>query len=580
MVHDARTPNPAGQLLAALVGRLAVRGVLIIAALSLLCNLLSLVVPFYNMQVFNRVLPTRDATTLAMLVVGMLVGLVVWGVLDVLRTLAMEALATRLQRRLSLPLLRAVASSGRGSGAVSEALADLDTIRGFIGSADCTAPFDAMWTPVLLLVLMMQHWAYAVMSAASCAILVAINVIGDIVSRRQMRTANEASAAGLRHVADAVNAAEAVQGLGMLPALTRRWQQKNAQAGQLVYRATMRARAVSAAAATLRMAMTGGMVALGLVLAVNGLSSGGAMVAGNMILARLLMPFQQFASTRRHWVDAMAAWHRIRTALENPIPVRYETTMPAPHPRLVVERLVYMLPNADRPLLRGVSFVAEPGESIGIIGPSSAGKSTLVRLIVGMAQATAGGVFLDGTSTFLWEREDFARHCGYVPQSLAVLGETVAMNIASMQAPDMAAVLDAAKRANIHRTIARLPHGYATVVTGGMLSSGQRQRLALARALYHRPGLLVLDEPTSFLDSDGEADMADLLMRLRAEGTTVLVVTHRPALLANVDKVLVLEDGAVSMFGSRQQVLRAVTEPRVRVERAGQTRPAIIQAVS
>jgi ATP-binding cassette subfamily C protein len=301
------------------------------------------------------------------------------------------------------------------------------------------------------------------------------------------------------------------------------------------------------------------------------------MVAGNMILARLLLPFQQFASTRRHWIDALAAWRRIRVALENPVSVRYQSKMSVRNPRLVVERLVHMLPNADRPLLRGVSFVVEPGEAIGIIGPSSSGKSTLLRLVMGMAQPTAGGVFLDGTSTFLWEREDFALHCGYVPQSLALLGETVAMNIARMRTPDMAAVLQAAKRANAHRIIAKLPHGYATVISGGMLSSGQRQRLALARALYHRPGLLVLDEPTSFLDSDGEADLTALLSHLRAEGTTVLMVTHRPTLLANVDKVLVLEDGAVSMFGTRQQVLRSVTQPRVRVERAG---PATLEAVS
>jgi len=580
MSHHPRAPDPAGQLLSALTARLAVRGILVIAALSLVCNMLSLVVPFYNMQVFNRVLPTRDAGTLAMLVIGMVVGLAVWGVLDVLRTLAMEALAGRLQRQLALPLLNVVASNGRGGGAVSEALSDLETVRAFVASADCTAPFDAMWAPVLLMVLLLQHWAYAVMSAVSCVMLVAMNVIGDIASRRQMMAANEASAAALRHIADTVGAADAVQGLGMLPALTRRWEQTNAQAGSLVHRATMRARAVSAIGATLRMAMTGGMVALGLVLAINGLASGGSMVAGNMILARLLMPFQQFAGTRRHWIDAIAAWRRIRVALENPMPVRYETKMPVPRARLVVERLVYMLPNADRPLLRGVSFIAEAGDMIGIIGPSSSGKSTLVRLIMGMVQPSGGGVFLDGSSTFLWEREDFAVHCGYVPQSLALLGETVAMNVARMRTPDTAAVLQAAKRANVHRTIAKLPHGYATVITGGMLSSGQRQRLALARALYHRPGLLILDEPTSFLDHDGEADLAALLVSLRAEGTTVLVVTHRPSLLENVDKVLVLEDGAVSMFGPRQQVLRAVTQPSVRMERAGQTRPAVIEAVS
>ena len=270
----------------------------------------------------------------------------------------------------------------------------------------------------------------------------------------------------------------------------------------------------------------------------------------------------------------------MQAVLDGPVPSRYAHPMPAPAPRLVVERLVYMPQGADRPLLRGVSFAAEPGESIGIIGPSSAGKSTLVRLIMGMLPPSAGGAYLDGTSTFMWEREDFARHVGYMPQGLALLDETVADNIARMGAVDMAAVLAAAKRAGVHRAIAGLPQGYATRISGGTLSSGQRQRVALARALYSRPGLLVLDEPSAFLDRTGEADVLTLLERLRAEGTTVLLVSHRPALLAGVDKLLVLTDGAVSQFGPRAEVLQSLSTPRVRLVRAASEQGAVVSALS
>ncbi len=559
---------PGGRLAATLTRSLAIRGVLCIAALSLVCNIGALAVPLFNMQVFNRVLPTRDTDTLGMLIVGVALCVPAYVVLDSLRILALEAVAAKVTRRLSLPLLRAVAAGGRGAGAGSEALADLEALRGFLATPACTAPFDIMWAPILLLALGLQHWGFAAMGVLCCSILLVMNLLGDAVSRRQMLAANEASATALRRAADSVDAAEAVLALGMLPTLAGRWEARQHRAAGLVHRAMMRARAVSAATGALRLAMTGAMVALGLVLALNGLTSGGSMVAGNMILARLLLPFEQVAATRRSWVDALAAWRRVQAALDGPVPSRYAQPMPAPVPRLVVERLVYMPQGADRPLLRGVSFAVEPGESVGIIGPSSAGKSTLVRLIMGMMPPSAGGAYLDGTSTFLWEREDFARHVGYMPQGLALLDEAVADNIARMGAVDMAAVLAAAKRAGVHRAVAGLPQGYATRIAGGTLSSGQRQRVALARALYSRPGLLVLDEPSAFLDRTGEADLLALLDRLRAEGTTVLLVSHRPALLAGVDKLLVLADGAVSQFGPRAEVLQSLSTPRVRLVRA------------
>ena len=548
--------------------RIAVRGVGSVAALSLLCNVGVLTVPLFNMEVFNRVLTTRDMPTLYVLSTGLLIGLLAWAVLDTLRGLALEALAGQVTRQMSIPLLRAVATGGRGAAGTSEALHDLENLRGFIASPASTAPFDAVWAPMLLGVLLILHWWFAVLGLLCCAVLLGMNVLGDALSRREMLAASDASAAALRQAADAVGAAEAVLGLGMLPTLSQLWQDRQRRAASMVHRAVLRARAVSAATNALRLGMTGAMVALGLMLALDGQASSGAMVASNMLLARLLMPFGTMAATRRRWVDALAAWRRVRTVLEQPVPARYAHAMPAPLPRLAVERLTYIAPHGDRPLLRGVSFTAEPGECIGIIGPSSSGKSTLVRLILGMVPPTAGGVYLDGTSTYLWERADFARYVGYLPQNVALLDETVAENISRLATPDLPAVLRAAKAAGAHRIIASLPHGYATRLAGGILSAGQRQRIALARALYTRPGLLVLDEPSAFLDTKGEAELIALLARLRTDGTTVLLVTHRPALLAGADKLLVLQDGSVTRFGTRAEVMQALATPPVRVLRA------------
>jgi ATP-binding cassette subfamily C protein len=534
--------------------RLATQSLMAIAALAFVCNLGTLAVPLFNMQIFNRVLPTRNLDTLSALAGGLTICLLVWAALELLRSAAQEILAAKFVARLSLPLIQAAALAPRPDLAASEGLIDLEMVRGFLASRSCMAPFDMAWAPVFLLVLLVMHWGLAALALVCMVILIVMNLLGDAVSRRAMLDANQASAAALRGAADGVNAAEAVLALGMLPILTQRWRINQQRAAGLVRRALLRARAVSAATNTLRMAMTGAMVALGLVLALDGLSSSGSMVAGNMILARLLMPFGSIAATRRQWTDAMAAWQRLRAALKQTAPRRNLEALPPPAPRVVVENLGYLPPGADRPLLRGVSFTVEPGEAIAVIGPSSAGKSTLLRLIVGIAPPTAGGVYLDGSSTYLWEREDFAQHVGYVPQRPTLLDESVADNIARMRRHDLREVIAAAKRAGLHRVIAELHAGYSTKVVGNLLSGGQRQRLALARALYGGPKLLVLDEPTAFLDQAGEGHFLALLAELRRDGVTVLLATHRPNLLKAVDKVLVLRDGAVAQFGPAAEI--------------------------
>jgi ATP-binding cassette subfamily C protein len=376
----------------------------------------------------------------------------------------------------------------------------------------------------------------------------------------------------MRDAAAAVRSAEAVLAMDMLPALSRRWDRLHGAAHAEADRAMLRSRAITALTRALRMAMTGTMVTLGLVLVLNGFASSGSMVAGNMILARVLLPFEQISNTWRQWVEALAAWRRLHALLESPAPERYRSPLPRPQGELVVDRLVHIPAGGDRAVLRGVSFSLAPGEVLGIIGPSGAGKTTLLRAILGMQAATAGGVFLDGHQTFLWEREDFARHVGYVPQSLALLDGTVADNISHMQQPDLTQVLAAAVRAGAHAMIAALPNGYATRLAGFTLSGGQRQRIAIARALYGGPRLLILDEPSAFLDQNGEAALCALIARLRDEGTSVILVTHRPALIQAADKLMVLKDGLVDRFGAREAVLSALQGPPVRLVRAGAMR--------
>ena len=385
-----------------------------------------------------------------------------------------------------------------------------------------------------------------------------------------MMAANDATVDAFRDVAGATRSAEAVIAMGMLPTLARRWEQAQDQALSAGTRALLRTRSVTALTRALRSGMTGAMVAIGLVMVLNGYASSGTLVAGNMILARILMPFEQFSGTLRQWSDAASAWRRVRLLLRETVPARYSHALPRPDGHLVIERLVYMPPGSDRAVVRGVSFDVAPGEIMGIIGPSASGKSTLMKLLIGALEPNGGGVFLDGHNTYLWNREDLARHIGYVPQSAVLTEGTVAENIARGGVPELEAVIAAAKRAGVHATIAALPHGYATPIAGSgfTLSAGQRQRVALARALYGSPRLLILDEPNAFLDKDGEAMLAGLLTRLRVEKIGVLISTHRPSVVRSVDKLLVLREGMIEHFGPSEDVLRAMNGPQVRVVRA------------
>lgn len=548
----------------------AIRGGLAMAALSFVCNIGALAVPLYNMEVFNRVMTTHNMNTLMGLSVGVAISVGAYLVLDHLRIAALTVLGDRFARTLSPALLQAASIAGMRSANPMQAIRDAETLRQFIASPMLTAPLDLLWCPVLLLVLFAMGWGFAALAAVFVIVLAGLNLLGDGIARRPMMEANQRSADGFRDVASATRGAEAVVAMGMLPALARRWDRAQNQALSAGTRAQLRSKAITALTRALRSAMTGAMVATGLVLVLNGYASSGSLVAGNMILARMLMPFEQFAGTLRQWGDAAAAWQRVRKLLAEAVPARYPYPLPRPDGNLVVERLMFMPQGADRPILRGISFRVAPGEVIGIVGPSASGKSTLLKLLLGISEPTSGGVFLDGHSTYLWNREDLARHIGYVPQSAVLSDGTVAENIARGCEPDRKAVVAAAKCAGVHDTIADLPHGYATRIAGaGMtMSAGQRQRIALARALYRSPRILILDEPNAFLDSAGEAMLDSLLDRLRKDGVGVLISTHRPSVVRSVDKLLVLNQGVIEHFDAREAVMRALDGPPIRLVRA------------
>jgi ATP-binding cassette subfamily C exporter for protease/lipase/ATP-binding cassette subfamily C protein EexD len=374
------------------------------------------------------------------------------------------------------------------------------------------------------------------------------------------RAQAEARRAG-RFIDANVRNAEVVNALGMLPAVTRRWARLNDAALGEQARAARMGSFFSGFTKFARQFIQLAMLAAGAFLVVAQDVTAGVMIAATILLGRALAPVETLVAGWRNLVEARGAWKRLDQLLKDNPKADPCTELPAPAGKLEAERLIFAFRNGEKPILRGVSFALEPGEALGLIGPSASGKSTLARLVVGVWKPVSGVVRLDGADVAAWPRERLGPHIGYLPQDVELFGGTVAENIARLGEPDAAEVIRAAQRAHVHELILRLPKGYDTDIgeAGQALSPGQRQRIALARALYGKPRLVVLDEPNADLDNEGEEALLGTLQLLKAEGVTLIIIAHRPSLLRGVDKMLVLREGAVERFGARGDVMERVT---------------------
>ncbi|HWX51361.1 MAG TPA: type I secretion system permease/ATPase [Roseomonas sp.] len=527
-------------------------------------NLLQLTVSVYMMQVFDRVLATRNVNTLIFLTIIAVSALLLLAALEAVRGSIMQRVATWIEARVAPEgFERGLEAQLRGRPYRMEALRDLGFCRSWLSSPGALAVYDVPWVPIYLAAIFLLHPVMGFIALGGAALLFALTLLNELTTSDLLKRASTAALLGQRRVDAIARNAEVIDSMGMAPAVMQRWRAATAEALRPQEKAASRAAVMLSVTKFLRLTVQLAILGAGAYLVLQQELTSGASIAGSIIMGRALAPVEQLIGGWKGLVQARQALKRLSAFLMMPRLRPPGLPLPEPTGRLTAERVSYALPGQAVPIIKGVAFGLEAGESLAVIGPSAAGKTTLIRLLIGTMAPSSGTVRLDGADVYTWQREDFGRHLGYLPQDVELFDGTVFSNIARMGDAEPEQVFAAAKLAGCHEMILRLPAGYDTEIgEGGQhLSGGQRQMIGLARALFGSPKLVVLDEPNSNLDGDSEAALQRALDGLKARGCTVVLVSHRPALVQGVDKVLLLKDGAVELFGPRAEVLKRLMAP-------------------
>lgn len=546
---------------------------------SMFINLLMLVPAFYMLQVYDRVVTSGSIPTLVMLTLVMILLMVTMGGLEWVRSRIMVRVSTRMDTLLGHRLYDASFKQALASGgmqASAQPLSDMTGLRQFLTGNGLFAFFDAPWVPIYIAIMFMFHPWFGVMAIIAVIILSTIAVINEKVTSKMLNEANRENMAATQFTSKNLRNAEVVESMGMLGRIRDRWQEKNHKVLALQGIASDRAGILTSLSKTIRLIVQSLVLGLGAYLAVQQEISPGLMIAGSILLGRALAPIDQMIGVWKQFVGARSQYHRLNDILGKIAQEPERMSLPEPVGAVSAENVMIAPPGTRTPVVKGVTFSVEPGDMVGIIGPSAAGKSTLVRAILGIWPTIGGKMRLDGADIFNWKRDELGPHIGYLPQDIELFDGTISENIARFGEVDSDEVVRAARTAGVHELILQLPEGYDTVIgaTGGMLSGGQRQRIGLARALYGNPKLVVLDEPNSNLDDQGEAALAQALEKLRLARVTVFVITHRASVLSQVQKLMVMKEGTILMFGPKDQVLADLNKAAKPLPTTAVARPA------
>ncbi|MGY2288332.1 type I secretion system permease/ATPase [Pseudomonas sp. SDO528_S397] len=534
-----------------------------IGCFTALINVLMLVPSIYMLQVYDRVLSSQNETTLVMLTL-MVVGFFAFiGVLEVIRSFIVIRIGSQLERRFNLQVYKAAFERNlqRGEGHAGQSLGDLTHIRQFLTGPALFAFFDAPWFPVYLFVIFLFNVWLGVLASAGAVLLIALAWLNESLTKKPLSEASGYSQQSTQLATSHLHNAETIQAMGMLAALRTRWFGVHSRFLGLQNKASDTGSIVTSLSKSLRLCLQSLVLGLGALLVIKGDMTAGMMIAGSILMGRVLSPIDQLIAVWKQWSAAKLAYRRLDELLGE-FPAHLEhMALPAPQGQVSFEQVSAGPPGKRVATLQQVSFSLAAGEVLGVLGASGSGKSTLARVLVGVWPTLAGTVRLDGADIHRWNRDDLGPHIGYLPQDIELFSGSIADNIARFSQPDPDKVVHAARQAGVHELILRLPQGYDTVLgdSGNGLSGGQKQRVALARALYGAPRLIVLDEPNSNLDTVGEAALASAIMQMKAQGSSVILVTHRSSALAQADKLLVLNEGRLQAFGPSQDVLRALS---------------------
>jgi PrtD family type I secretion system ABC transporter len=552
---------------------------------SLFINLLMLTGPLFMLQVFDRVLSSGSVPTLVALtfLVGVLYAL--YGFLEFVRSRVVARVARVADESLRERAFDAVAwhAVHRTPEIRTQPIQDLQTTRLFLQSPGPFALLDLPWTPVYLLVIYLMHPVLGIVATIAVVLLVVIALVNERVTRRHLLQAHKAIQRANVVSDESRDNAEVATVLGMVGAIRRRWLTAQDEALDSQMMAGDRGGLLTSLSRALRLMFQSLILAVGAYLAVKQQISPGIMIAASILMSRALAPVEMAVA---HWAAFQAcrqAWARLRLCLKNTPHNQLRMDLPAPSGHVTVENLTAFAPGADKPILSGVSFDLPAGSGLGIIGPTGAGKSTLARAIVGAWPAMRGTVRLGGAARDQWDPAVLGAYLGYLPQEVELFDGTVAENIARFAPdPDMGSIVKAAEHARVHELVLKMPDGYNTEISekGAKLSAGQRQRIGLARALYGEPALVVLDEPNSNLDAEGESALIQAMASVRARGGTVIVVAHRPSAISVLDQLMMISNGQVVAFGPKDEVLRKVMARPVEVPRPERNDPEPLTAVS
>jgi PrtD family type I secretion system ABC transporter len=540
-----------------------------VGLMSCIINLLYLTGSIFMLEVYDRVLPSRSVPTLVGLII-LAAGLyMAQGFLDLIRGRILGRIGTALDEALNARVFDSVVRLPLMVGGRSEGLQpirDLDNIRSFLGSQGPSAFFDLPWLPLYLAICFAFHVVIGLTALVGAIVLVSLTLITEYMSRQPAREAMGLAARRNDLAATSRRNAEVLIAMGMSSRMTQRWTNANEKYLAGNQRASDVVGGLGAIAKVLRMMLQSAVLGVGAYLVIHQEATAGIIIAGSILSARALAPVDLAIAHWKSFVAARQSWERLNRLLDQ-LPVRPEPTLlQDPSSRLAVESVGIAAPGDQRVIVQDVTFALTAGQGLGVIGPSGSGKSSLVRTLVGVWLPFRGKVRLDGAALDQWSSDQLGRHIGYLPQDVELFAGTVAQNICRFDPEAKSdAIIAAAKEAGVHDMIIKMRDGYNTQVgeQGTALSAGQAQRVALARALYGDPFLIVLDEPNSNLDTEGDDALTRAIRSARERGAIVVVVAHRPVGIEAVDHILVLRDGRVQAFGPKDQVLAQVLQPRI-----------------